>query len=160
VKRRTGLMMVAGLMLGVSGANADSISPIELMVCNSGITQNYDGLAAADTLQQINYNIHTVANCADGAPGTVIGTTGTLNLAAGSSSFQLCYNVAANSLPQAVCNSAPACASATCSFEVFQIQAVSTGQISSNPGNCVNVVCDATSTPTSWANFSSTTLSF
>tara|TARA_R110002126_G_scaffold239409_1_gene382697 strand:- start:122317 stop:122775 length:459 start_codon:yes stop_codon:yes gene_type:complete len=152
-------MMVAGLMLGVSGANADSISPIELMVCNSGITQNYDGLAAADTLQQINYNIYVDANCGTYS-GTAIGTTGTLNLAAGSSSFQLCYNVAANSLPQAVCNSAPACASATCSFEVFQIQAVSTGQISSNPGNCVNVVCDATRTPTSWANFSSTTLSF
>lgn len=157
MKRRTGLMMIAGLMLGAFGVNADPISPIPLMVCNNGITQNYDGLAGADTLARIDYNIHAVANCADGTPGTVFGTTGTFNLAAGSSSFQLCYNDAANSLPKEVCETT-GCSDTTCSFQVFQINSTSSGN-ANGPGDCVNVACTG-GNPTSWTLFSSGTLSF
>ena len=159
MKRRISLMIVAGVMLGASGVNADPISSIPLMVCADGLTQNYSGLSASDTLARIDYNIHSVANCADGTPGTVFGNTGTFNLSAGTSSFQLCYNDAVNSLPKEVCDSALTCASSTCSFQVFQINSTASGN-ANGPGDCVNVVCDGSSNPTSWTLFSSGTLSF
>ena len=156
MKRRTGLMVLAGFMVGVSGVNADALPDIPLMVCNDGITQNYNGLLAADTLDRIDYDLHSDANCVTGA-GTLFGSNGSFNLASGASSFQLCYNDTANSLPQRVCN-VTGCGNTTCSFQVVQLNATG-GSVAFGTGDCVNVVCSGGS-PTSWSLFSSGTLSF
>lgn len=142
-------MVFLGLVVGLAEANADLAQPIPLTVCTDSIEQNYSGLLAPNSLSRIDYNRYTDADC-NTAFGTDIVTTGTLALHPGSSSFLLCYNDGADSLPLRICslagcNTGPT----TCSFQVNQIR-TTTGEHIANNGNCVNVTCNSGS-PTGWS---------
>ena len=158
MKRRISLMILAGLIVGVADASEAPVPLVPLTVCNSGITQAYDGLSSQSSLTRADYNIHTSSDCTGLPDETIVATTGSLTLDAGTSSLRMCYSTTPGSLPTSVCGGRLVCQNSTCSFRLFQLE-TSTDRAFGLNGDCVSVTCSAGS-PSSWALVSGGTLSF